>query len=170
MVDSKLLSASLLVLVMVVFVSGAIAVSSETKSGSFTFTVYGYSVTGRLTGATIAHGGSVEMLMSIDQSIPTTYGVVHITGNGVWSGETDFQAFNGAIGNVIGVVQACALFTCQNVDFTGAGTWTGTMTWSNSAGSQGSGIFQGTLNFTGQQINQTGPVPISGNWTANFQT
>jgi hypothetical protein len=170
MVDSKLLSASLLVLVIVVFLSGAIVVSGEPASGSFTFTVEGYAVTGDLTGATIAHGGSVEMLMSIDQSISTSYGVVHITGNGVWSGETDFQALNGAIGNVVGAVQACALFTCQNADFTGTGTWTGIMTWNSTAGSQGSGTFEGTLNFTGQQINQTAQVPISGNWTAAFET
>ena len=170
MVDSKLLSASLLVLVMMVFLSGAIVVSSETKSGSFTFTVYGNAVTGDLTGATIAHGGSVQMLMSIDQSISTSYGVVHITGTGVWSGETDFQAFNGAIGNVVATVQACALFTCQNGDFTGTGSWTGTMIWSSTAGSQGSGTFQGTLDFTGQQTSQAGSVPIAGNWTANFET
>jgi hypothetical protein len=108
--------------------------------------------------------------MSIDQSISTSYGVVHITGNGIWSGQTDFQAFNGAIGNVVGTVQVCAIFVCENADFTGSGTWTGTMTWSNTAGTEGAGTFEGTLNFTGQQTNQTGPVPISGDWTAAFET
>jgi len=108
--------------------------------------------------------------MSIDQSISTSYGVVHITGTGVWSGETDFQSFNGAIGNVVGTVQACALFTCQTGDFTGTGSWTGTMIWSSTAGSQGSGTFQGTLDFTGLQTSQAGSVPIAGNWTANFET
>jgi hypothetical protein len=154
----------------VFFLSGVVVVSSASGSGSFTFTVDGYTVTGELTGAAIGHGGPVQMLMSIDQTISTSYGSVQVTGNGVWVGETDFHAINGVIENVAGMVQACAVFYCQNAEFTGSGTWSGTMAWSNTAGSQGSGTFEGTLSFTGQQINQTGPVPVSGNWTAVFET
>jgi hypothetical protein len=170
MVDRKLISAASLLLISVFFLSGVVVVSSASGSGSFTFTVDGYTVTGELTGAAIGHGGPVQMLMSIDQTISTSYGSVQVTGNGVWVGETDFHAINGVIENVAGMVQACAVFYCQNAEFTGGGTWSGTMAWSNTAGSQGSGTFEGTLSFTGQQINQTGPVPVSGNWTAAFET
>jgi hypothetical protein len=170
MADPKLISASILMLISLVFLSGVVVVGSASGSGSFTFTVDGYTVTGDLTGAAIGHGGPVQMLMSIDQTISTSYGTVQVTGDGIWSGETDFHAINGVIENVTGTVQACAVFYCQSVDFTGNGTWGGTMAWSNIAGSQASGTFEGTLNFTGQEINQTGPVPISGSWTAAFET
>lgn len=170
MADPKLISASLLLLISLFSLPGVVAVSSASGSGSFTFTVDGYTVTGDLTGAAIGHGGPVQMLMSIDQTISTSYGTVQVSGGGVWIGETDFHAINGVIENVTGTVQACAVFYCQNADFTGNGTWGGTMAWSNTAGSQGSGTFDGTLSFTGQQINQTGPVPISGNWAAAFET
>jgi hypothetical protein len=169
MVGSKLVSASMLALILVVSLSAAVVVSGDSQNGTFTFSAEGYTVTGDLTDAAIAHGGSVQMLMSIDQMITTSYGSVHITGNGAWTGKTDFQTFNGVIGNVAGTVQACAVFACQNADFTGNGTWTGTMTWSGTAGSQGSGTFDGTLIFTGAQINGTVPVAVSGNWTASFE-
>ena len=162
-------SASLIILILVIAVSGN-PVSSDPQNGAFAFSVEGYTITGSLTGASIGHGGLVQMLMTIDQTIPITNGTVHITGNGVWSGITNYQSLSGQITNVQGTVQACVLSVCQNADFTGNGTWGGTMTWSKTAGSQGSGTFQGSLVFTGSQLNQTGPVPISGNWTASFAT
>jgi len=168
MVVSKLIAASMFALILVVSLSGAVVVSSDSNNGTFTFGVEGYTVTGDLSEAAIGHGGSVQMLMSIDQMITTSYGSVHVTGSGAWSGETDFQSFNGVIGNVAGTVQACAVFACRSADFTGNGTWTGTMMWSSTAGSQGSGTFEGTLIFTGAQINGTASVPVSGNWTATF--
>ena len=167
---SRLIAAILLVLVPLVPISGLIVVSGDPANGSFTFTVNGYSVTGELTDATVEHGGAVQMLMSIDQSISTSYGVAQVTGNGVWSGETNFQEVHGAIGNLSGTIQVCAVFYCQNADFTGTGTWSGTISWSSGTGSQGSGTFEGTLNFSGSQITQNGPVPVSGNWTAYFET
>jgi hypothetical protein len=170
MADWKLISASILMLISLFFLSGVVVASSASGTGSFTFTVDGYTVSGDLTGAAVGHGGPVQMLMSIDQTITTSYGTVQITGAGIWSGETDFRSINGVIENVTGTAQACAVFYCQNVDFTGNGTWVGTMSWSNAAGAQGSGTFEGSLNLTGQQVNQTGPVPISGNWTAAFET
>jgi hypothetical protein len=160
----------MLLLVPLVTISGVALVSGSPANGSFTFTVNGYTVTGQLTDATIEHGGTVQMLMSIDQTVSTSYGAAHITGSGVWSGETNFQNVNGAIGNLSGTVQVCAVFYCQNADFTGSGTWGGTLSWSSGAESQGSGTFQGTLNFSGSQITQNGPVPVSGNWTAYFET
>lgn len=169
--ELKLISASLIALILAVALSGRGVVSSDVSSNSngvFTFTVYGYTVNGDLTGASVSHGGMVQMSMTIDQTVPIPNGTVHITGNGVWNGVTDLQTLNGEITNVQGSVHACVLSTCQDADFTGNGTWAGTMTWSKDTGSQGSGTFQGALNFSGPQVNQTGPVPISGNWTAPF--
>jgi hypothetical protein len=168
MLELKLISASLIALILAVALSGRAVVSSNNSSGVFTFTVYGYMVTGDLTDTSISHGGIVQMLMTIDQTIPIPNGTVHITGNGAWSGITDLQTLSGEITNVQGSVYACVLLACQNADFTGNGTWVGTMTWSKAAGSQGSGTFQGALIFSGSQVNQTGPVPVSGNWTASF--
>jgi hypothetical protein len=170
MANSKLISASLLLLISLVLLSGVAMVSSDSPSGSFTFVVDGYTVKGDLTGGTVDHGGLVGLVMSIDQTISTSYGTVHIIGNGIWSGQTDFQNVNGVIEDVTGTAQACAVFVCQTTSFTGSGTWAGSMSWSSDVGSQGSGTFEGTLTFTGQRMNQTGPVPISGNWAAGFET
>jgi len=171
MVGSKLpISVAILVLIPLISMSGVAVVGGGSASGSFTFTVNGYTLTGSLTNARIEHGGAVQMLMSIDQTISTSYGEAHVTASGVWSGETNFRNVNGAIGNLAGTIQVCAIFYCQNADFTGSGTWAGILSWNNSAGSQGSGTFEGTLNLSGLQMTQNGPVPISGNWTATFET
>jgi hypothetical protein len=164
-----IISASLIALTLVVAMSGNV-VSSDPQTGGFTFVLQGYTVSGDLAGAGIGHGGLVQMLMTIDQTIPITNGTVQVTGNGVWSGVTNFQTLSGQITNVQGTVQACVLSVCQNADFTGSGTWSGMITGSTIAGSQGEGTFQGSLVLTGSQINQTGPAPISGNWTATFAT
>ena len=170
MVDSRFLACMALLLVPLVALSGQATVGGSPANGSFTFTVSGYTVTGELTDATIEHGGAVQMLMSIDQSIPTSYGTAKVTASGVWSGETNFQQINGAIGNLSGTIQVCAIFYCQNADFTGTGTWQGSLSWSSSSGSEGSGIFGATLSVSGSQITGNGPVPVSGNWTAYFET
>jgi len=170
--ELKILSASLVALILAVALSGHGVVSSDistgNSSGVFTFTVYGYTVNGDLTDASVSHGGNVQMLMTIDQTVPITNGTVQITGSGAWNGMTDLQTLNGDISNVQGSVHACVLSVCQNADFTGNGTWSGTMTWSQATGSQASGTFQGALTFSGPQVNQTAPVPVSGNWTASF--
>jgi putative copper export protein len=168
MLQSRLLSASLIVVTLAVLLSGNVVTSSQVGSGVVTFTVYGYTVNGVLTGAAVGHGGGVQMLMAIDQAISIPNGTVHVAGNGVWSGTTNLQTLNGEISNVQGSVQACLNQTCQTANFSGDGTWAGSLTWSKSAGAQGTGTYEGALTFTGSQINQTGPVPISGNWTASF--
>jgi hypothetical protein len=134
----------------------------------FTFSFDGYTVSGVLTDAIITHEGTVQLQMSIDQTISTATGVAHIVGNGVWNGKTDFAVFNGLIENVKGMVQACLLFVCQSADFTGSGSWTGMLAWSKISGSEASGTFQVTLNFTGSSPAPTGPVSFPGNWKATF--
>lgn len=172
MMELKVLSASLIVLILAVALSShgvaSSNINSSNGSGVFTFTVYGYTVNGDLTGASVGHGGTVQMLMTIDQTVAIPNGTIRITGNGAWNGMTDLQTLNGEINNVQGSLHACINSVCQDADFTGDGTWAGTMTWSQENGSQGSGTFQGALTFSGAQINQTGSVPISGNWTAPF--
>jgi hypothetical protein len=160
---------TLIALILALALSGNV-VSSAPQSGAFTFTFDGYGVTGALTDASVGHGGLVQMIMTIDQTVSVSNGTVQVTGNGVWSGMTNFQTLSGAITNVQGTVQACELSVCQGTDFTGSGTWSGTMTWSNTAGSQGSGSFQGSLVFSSSQIDRAETVPISGNWTASFAT
>ena len=169
MKGSRLAATLLLGLTLALSASGVVVVTGESPAGSFTFVVDGYTVTGSLSQGVITHGGRVSMLMSIDQSIPTQYGSVQIDGSGTWVGETDFHSFNGGITGVIGTVQACVIFYCQSGSFSGSGTWTGLMTWNGASGAQGSGVFHGTLDLTGQQIAQSGVAPLSGNWTDTFQ-
>jgi len=165
----RLIAVVLIAATILLSVSGGTIVIGDGTAGTFTFTVQGYTVTGTLTNGIVTHG-NVQLQMSIDQSLTTSYGTLQITGTGVWDGRTDFQTFSGTIDNVQGTIQACALLACQNIDFTGTGTWTGTMAaWNSTAGSVGSGTFQGTLNFTGAEITQTGPEAVSGTWSAPFE-
>ena len=168
--DSRLISAAMLLLVPLIAITGVAVVGGGPANGSFTLAINGITVTGDLTNASIEHGGAVQMMMAIDQTVSTSYGAAHVTANGIWSGETDFQNVNGVIGGVVGSVQVCAVFNCENATFTGSGTWSGTMSWSSSTGSQGSGTFEGTLNVSGLPTPENGPVPVSGNWTATFET
>ena len=168
MLKLKLISASLIVVILAIALSVRTVASNQITSGAFSFSLYGYTVNGQLTDASVGHGGGVQMQMSIDQTITVPNGTVHITGSGVWGGITDLQTLSGDVSNVQGNVQACLLTSCTTATFTGSGTWSGTITWSQSTGAKGSGTYQGTLTFTGSQVNQTSPVPISGNWTASF--
>jgi len=169
MVDFRPAAVLLVLLALMFCVSGVGVVTSESAAGSFAFVVDGYAVTGVLSEGVIGHGGQVHMLMSIDETISTQYGPVDIVGSGTWVGQTDFHSFNGAITGVVGTIQACVVFYCQSGDFAGSGTWSGSMAWNRTAGAQGSGVFQGVLTLTGQQIASSGPVAIAGNWTDTFQ-
>jgi hypothetical protein len=134
------------------------------QNGHFTVTAQGPPITGQLTNSVI-HQSTVTMTMVIDQGLPTKMGTVHIVGNGLWTGIMNNSTLTGTIGDVQGSAQACFLIFCQTADFTGTGTWTGTL---NDAAS-GSGTFQGTLTFTGSPFAPSGPVPISGTWETSFQ-
>ena len=135
------------------------------SNGYFTVTANGPPITGQLTNSVI-HQSTVTMTMVIDQNLPTKIGTVHIVGNGLWNGSVNNSTLTGTIGNVQGSAQACFLIIfCQTADFTGTGTWTGTL---NDVAS-GSGTFQGTLTFTGSPFAPSGPVPISGTWETSFQ-
>ena len=134
------------------------------ESGHFTVTSDGLPITGDLTNAVISNN-TITMTMVIDQDFPTRLGPVHIVGDGVWAGISNNSTLTGTIENVTGNAKACFLIFCQQADFSGNGTWTGTL---NDV-SSGSGTFQGTLTFTGSPLAPSGPVAISGTWETTFQ-
>ena len=165
-IDSKKLVSVLTLGIILLFILSGVADTANARIGSFTFSYDKYSVTGDLTNAIITHEGAIQLQMSIDQTISTSIAPVHIIANGVWVGKTDFVVLNGSIENVKGTVRACLLTLCQGGNFTGTGSWTGTLVWSRSFGSQGVGTFKGNLNVTGSTPSLTGQVPVSGNWSA----
>ena len=133
-------------------------------NGHFTVTANGPPITGDLTNAVLSRS-TVNMIMVIDQNLPTNIGPVNLVGNGLWSGTMSNLTLSGTISNVQGSAKACLFIFCQEASFTGEGTWNGTL----NASASGSGTFQGTLTFTGSPLAPSGPVPISGTWESTFQ-
>jgi hypothetical protein len=168
MIASKLFFVTLLVAITLIPLFGAATVAGEGGTGTFTFTLNGYKISGDFTNGRITHEGNVQMLMSIDQTVPISFGSIHITGSGIWTGTTNFATMDGSIENVNGTVQVCVTAGCENANFTGSGSWTGSLTWSRTYGSEGSGSFLGELNEVGVNATQSAAVPVSGNWTATF--
>jgi hypothetical protein len=165
---AKWISISLILATMVTSLSASSVAAGDVRTGAFTFNLNGYSIMGYLNDGVITHEGNVEMQMSINETIPISLGSVKVTGVGVWSGSTNFATLDGSIGNVNGQLQACMLVACQTQEFTGSGTWTGTLTWSEAYGSQAYGTFAGTIDLNGTNATQEAQVPVSGNWTATF--
>ena len=132
------------------------------SNGTFTISIEGYLVSGQLMDVT-GHQPGVKLLMSIDRSVSTTAGSIHIITSGVWNGAIIDSFIAGSIDNITGSVHACVSMTCENATFVGSGNWNGTLT--ALAGSpQGSGSFHATL----QVPNMTNTIPVSGNWTSSF--
>jgi hypothetical protein len=148
--------------VLLLSISSSISATGNAASGSFTITMQGYSVTGTLSDLT-GHQSDVKLLMSIDETVPISMGTVHIVGSGIWTGTTADTTITGSIDQVTGKVHACVMLFCQDANFTGSGTWIGNVEVLASGLPEGSGTFQGTLNF--QSPNPPTEVPISGNWT-----
>ena len=138
------------------------------RTGSFSFTLNGYTVQGQLINAIIHPDKSVALTMNINGNLQTPLGSVPITGNGEWYGKADATLLSGTIQNVQGTVRICLpLFSCGNANYVGQGTWNG-----NLSGQQGTGKFQGTITFTSSPVPQVPvnqPTPISGTWNSNFQ-
>jgi hypothetical protein len=142
---------------------------AQLGTGTFTFTLEGYTVQGQLANAMIHRGNIVTASMVVDDTLQTSMGGVPITGTGDWNGTVNGATLSGTVANVSGTVRACIfLFFCGQADYVGNGTWTGTIT-----GSQGSGTFRGTITFTRSSFSQipiNHPIPISGSWDSSFQT
>jgi len=151
------------------FLPAAVYAQSQPTIGSFAFTLQGYTVQGQLSNAVIHSDNSVSMTMSVDDSLQTPIGAVPINGNGDWTGMVNGTAVSGTIQNVSGSIQVCYfLFFCGTANYAGNGTWTGTLSADN-----GSGTFTGFITFTSSSISQiqlNQPIPISGNWSSNFQS
>jgi hypothetical protein len=164
LVFSRFSVAILMSVVLLLSISNSALTIGNPGTGSITIFIDGYAITGALTDVT-GHQSGVKLLMSIDQTLSTTSGTLHIKGDGVWNGETRDSIIVGSIDDVNGSVHACVQFVCEDTTFTGSGNWTGTV--SVPYGSpQGSGTFQITLNFT--NLNPPSTVPISGNWTSSL--
>jgi len=137
-------------------------VLAETSpTGSFTISMQGYLFVGTLTDAT-GHQSGVKLLMSIDRSLSTASGSLHIISNAIWNGELAGSSIAGSIDNLTGSVHACMSLTCENATFTGNGNWTGVL--QKSSLPQASGTFQATLYLS----NPASTVPVSGNWTSSL--
>ena len=142
-------------------------IQAQLGSGSFAFTLNGYTVEGQLANA-IIHHNVVSAGMVVNDRLQTAIGGVPITGDGDWIGVRNGTVLSGTIANVTGTVQACVLFFCGQAKYVGNGTWVGTL-----SGSQGSGTFQGVIIFTSSSFPQlpiNRPFPISGTWSSAFQT
>jgi hypothetical protein len=136
-------------------------------SGSFAFTLNGYTVQGQLANAIIRPDNSVRLTMNVQDTIRTAVGDVPISGSGEWHGTANLTTLSGTIENIHGAVRLCFFFFfCGNADYIGQGTWIGTL-----SGSQGTGTFQGTITFTSSPVPQipvNQPIPVSGTWNSNF--
>jgi hypothetical protein len=155
-------------MIMFLVLPTALYAQSGTGTGSFTFTLNGYTVQGQLSNAIIHNDNNVTLTMSVSGNIQTSIVGVPISGSGEWYGTANATSLSGTIQNVHGNARVCMLFFfCGNANYTGEGTWVGTL-----SGSQGAGTFQGTITFTSSPVPQipvNQPIPISGTWSSNFQ-
>lgn len=146
----------------------ALEAQSGTGTGSFAFTLNGYTVQGQLVTATIHPDNSVTLTMTVRDTMQTSAGNVPISGSGQWYGTANVTSLSGTIQNVQGTARICMLFFfCGNANYVGQGTWEGTL-----SDAQASGTFQGTITFTSSPVPQipvNQPIPISGTWNSNFQ-
>jgi len=148
-------------IVLVLSISNCV-LAEISPTGSFTISIQGYLLVGTLTDAT-GHQSGVRLLMSIDRSLSTTSGSLHIMSNAIWNGELEGSLIAGSIDNLTGSVHACMSLTCENATFTGNGNWTGVLQQSSSL-PQASGTFRATLYLS----NPASTVPVSGNWTSSL--
>lgn len=143
-------------------------IEAQSSTGSFVFTLGGYTIRGGLADAFISQSNSVSMTMNLRDTMQTSVGNIPIGGSGSWRGFLNGTTLNGTIDNVQGSAKICIFFFfCGDANYIGQGTWTGTL-----SGTQGSGSFQGTITFTSSPVSQipvNQPIPISGTWNSNFQ-
>lgn len=159
----------LLAFVLVLTIFPALQAQSDGGTGSFAFTLSGYTVQGQLVNAIIHPDNSVTLRMTVHDTMRTSAGNVPISGRGEWYGIANVTSLSGTIQNVQGTARVCILFFffCGDANYIGQGTWEGT--FSNA---QGTGTFQGTITFTSSPVPQipvNRPIPVSGTWSSNFQ-
>ena len=158
----------LLTFVLVLAALPTLQAQSGSGTGSFAFTLSGYTLQGQLANAIIYPDKHVSLTMSLHDNIRTSVCGVPISGVGEWSGIANAASLSGVIQDVKGTARVCIwFFVCGNADYIGQGTWLGSL-----SGSQGTGTFQGTITFTSSPVSQipvNQPIPISGTWSSVFQ-
>jgi hypothetical protein len=168
LVNVKFVTASSVLLLLLVLVYPFVAVRADSGAGSFTILLSGYAVNGELQNVVISSDGSISMNMVLDGTASTSLGPIPITANGVWIGVRNGTTLSGAIEDVAGSANPCFLFWCDIATFVGQGEWSGALTANSTLGSGG---FEGTITFTSSDFPQV-PVgqsqPISGTWNANL--
>lgn len=137
------------------------------SNGTFTVNIGGYSIIGQLTDARIQANKTASALISVDQTVPASFGSAHVVGSGKLVGIVSGTAVHGTVEGFSGNVQVCfMLFFCQSSNFVGTGTWSGTL----QSGTQGSGTFQGTITFDKSMPSVGKQGQVSGSWNVDFAT
>jgi hypothetical protein len=136
--------------------------------GTVVIQIQGYgTVHGQLLNATVEADNGIAMSMSVKDQLQTQLGLLPLQATGEWSGVLNNSTISGMIHDVQGSINVCVLFSCNDVDFSGYGNWTGKM----QTNSSGSGTFTGTITVTNSpypQISQGQTIPIFGTWSATF--
>lgn len=162
----------LLILAIVLIMLTQISPTSVAASGTGTTTIQiqGYgTIHGQLQNAAIQANNSVAMSMSVNDQLQTQQGSFPLQATGEWSGVLTNSTLSGTIHDVQGKIVVCVIFSCNDVEFSGDGNWTGQL----QASSAGNGTFTGTITVTNSpypQIPQGQTIPIFGAWSANFAT
>jgi hypothetical protein len=162
---------------MIIFAAAVLLIAASVNSsfhpvmatqggGAFALDLNGYTLNGNLENA-VVKANSVSMNMVLNGNIPTSFGQVPVTANGIWVGSRNGTSLTGTIQDVSGTLNMCFLFWCGKATFIGQGEWKGTL-----SATDGTGVFDGTITFTSSdfsQIHLNQPAPISGTWNADFQ-
>jgi hypothetical protein len=161
----KILALTIL-LIILACVSPTAATGSGT--GSVIVQIQGYgTVHGQLQNALIQSNNNVTMSMVVNDQLQTPQGSFPIQATGHWNGALNNSTLSGTIDNVQGKIHVCVFFSCNDVDFSGHGTWTGQLQTTSSA----SGNYTGTITITNSpypQIPLGQTIPIYGSWASNF--
>ena len=105
------MSAVLIVLLAVFAQFGSVA---GVTNGTFTVNIGGYSITGQLTDARIQADNTTSAVVSLDQTVPTSFGSAHVMGSGTLAGIDSKASVHGTVEGFSGTVQVCfLLFICQ---------------------------------------------------------
>jgi len=157
-----------ILLIILVCVSPAPVTGSGTGSVIVQIQIQGYgAIHGQLQNALITSNNNVTMSMVVNDQLQTPQGTFPIQATGDWNGALNNSSLSGTINNVQGKIHVCLIFSCNDVDFSGQGTWMGQLQTTSS----GSGNYTGTITITNSpypQIQQGQKIPIYGSWTSSF--
>jgi hypothetical protein len=155
-----------ILLAIILCISPAAAAGSGT--GSVTIQIQGYgTVHGQLQNSLIQSNNNVTMSMLVNDQLQTSQGSFPIQATGDWNGALNSSTLSGTIDNVQGKIHVCVILSCNDVDFTGNGIWTGQLQTTSS----GSGNYTGTITITNSpypQIQQGQTIPMYGSWVSDF--